>query len=171
MYIKNFAFWLVEKDTLDAYTIPKINELCREKLISILLDYESTYLGLDGDVNYSQEVSFLRGIVCYPTMQIRSVCSWIRNSVFEFLSLSLWIFKNLLAFLLIQSFLQDIYLYYPLDWMTFIHIFRKWRNFDIFLDWMELFGFGFESQKSLFNLERYLVICCHGGGNMTKEKQ
>jgi len=83
MYIKNFAFWLVEKDTLDAYTIPKINELCREKLISILLDYESTYLGLDGDVNYSQEVSFLRGIVCYPTMQIRSVCSWIRNSVFE----------------------------------------------------------------------------------------
>jgi len=54
IYLKNFAFWLVERDTLDAYTIPKVNELCREKLICVLLDYESAYLGLVGDVNYSR---------------------------------------------------------------------------------------------------------------------
>ena len=79
IYLKNFAFWLVERDTLDAYTIPKVNELCREKLICVLLDYESAYLGLVGDVNYSREVRFIRGLVCYPTTQYKSLCVWVRG--------------------------------------------------------------------------------------------
>ena len=83
IYLKNFALWLLEKDTLDAYTIPKINELCREKLISVILDYESAYMGLAGEVNYSQEVRFIRGIFCYPKIQFKSLCIWIRNSVLE----------------------------------------------------------------------------------------
>jgi len=125
IYLKSFALWLVENETLDAYTIPKFNELCREKLITVILDYESAYLGLAGEVKFSQEVTFIRGIVCDPTIQISCVCIWIRNSVIELLSLSLRILKNLLIIFVSLTFLQDIYLYYPIDWIPLVYIFRN----------------------------------------------
>jgi len=125
IYIKNFAFWLVEKDTLETFTIPKINELCREKLISVIFDYETAYLGLAGEVNYSQEVRFIRGIVCFPKIQFKSVCIWVRNSGLKLLSLSLWILRNLLNFVVSHTFLQDIYLFYPIDWIPMIYLLKN----------------------------------------------
>lgn len=125
IYLKNFAVWLVARDTLDAYTIPKINELCREKLISVLLDYESAYLGLAGDVNYSREVRFIRGLVCHPNIQFKSLCVWIRNSCVQLMLLAWWILWTLLYFVLQQSFLRHIFLFYPIDWIPLIYVLKK----------------------------------------------
>lgn len=148
IYLKNFVLWLLEKDTLDAYTIPKINELCREKLISVILDYESAYMGLAGEVNYSQEVRFIRGIFCYPKIQFKSLCIWIRNSVLELMSLSLWILRSLFNLVVDQTFLQDIFLFYPIDWIPLVYLLKNWNKFDMFQilsiylspDWTGWFG-------------------------------
>jgi len=125
IYLKNFAFWLVERDTLDAYTIPKVNELCREKLICVLLDYESAYLGLVGDVNYSREVRFIRGLVCYPTTQYKSLCVWVRSCCCKLVSLLLWILRTVLNIIINQTFLHHIFLFYPIDWVPLIIHLKK----------------------------------------------
>jgi len=125
IYLKNFCVWLVDPDTGGhSYTIPKINELCRERLITVLLDYESAYLGLAGEVVHSPDVSFIRGIVCYPHSQLRSVCVWARTCVLEFLCASLWMCKSLLNAIVTHTFLQDVYLHYPIDWIPIVYAYR-----------------------------------------------
>jgi len=124
IYLKNFCFWLVDPVTLDNYTIPKINELCRERLITVLLDYESAYLGLAGEVVHSPDVSFIRGIVCYPHSQLRSVCVWARTSVLELVCASLWMCKSLLTVIVTHTFLQDVYQHYPIDWIPIVYAYR-----------------------------------------------
>jgi len=119
-YFNSFIIWLFQEDTLETYTIPKVNELCREKLIMVILDYESLYLGLVGDVSYSEEVGFLRCLVCHPLIAIFGVLVWMIESLLELLKISLWISKTLVQFIVSKTFLRDIYLYFPMEWLPLI---------------------------------------------------